>query len=284
LFYIVFAVLLIALLLYVRFPAEKFKAYCEKRIEKLVAESTCNIGKIAFGFPLSAAFGTIKISRTVGGRESAMIVDRLVITPELPHFWRTFKLTGGMYSGLFEAGLDLDANTRTFQLTDVRLTGLEAGLLAEGIGLTDRKISGVFEFRGDYQAPNNQPGNGVGEGVVEIVSGSMTLLQPMLAISTIEFEKLAVSVSQQGGVINFAEGELLGKEIIADFSGELRLAAPILNSSILLSGHLEPDDAFLRSHPREHQFVQRLLQRYKVTVLPFKIGGTVQRPLFRFST
>jgi hypothetical protein len=112
----------------------------------------------------------------------------------------------------------------------------------------------------------------------------MSLLQPILALSTIEFEKLAANVSQQNGIISFVEGELLGNEIVADFIGEMRLASPFLNSSILLSGHMEPDDDFLRSHPKEYQFVRRLLQRYKVTVLPFKIGGTVKSPLFRFST
>jgi type II secretion system protein N len=282
--YFAYAVMLTALLLYVRFPAEKFKAYCEKRIEQLLPGSVCNIDNINYNFPLSADLENIKIIRTIDGQESEMTVDRLAINPEPLQFWRAYKLKGWMYSGLFEASLDFDEKAQSFQLADMHFEGLDAGKLAEGIGLTDRKISGLFGFTGDYKAPSSNPGDGVGKGVVEIVTGSMGLLQPILALSTIEFEKLSAKVTQQNGIISFVEGELLGKEIVADFSGEMRLAVPFLNSSILLSGHMEPDDDFLRSHPQEYQFVRRLLQRYKVTVLPFKVGGTVKSPLFRFST
>lgn len=282
--YLAYAVLLTAVLLFVRFPEEKVKAYCEKRIERLLPGSACNIDNIVYRFPLSAAFETIKISRAIDGQESDLVVDRLVISPEPLQFWRTFKLKGEIYSGLFEAGLDFDTRAQTFKLANIHLEGLEAGDLAEGIGITDRKISGIVEFSGDYQAKNSNPSEGSGKGIVQVVTGSMGLLQPLLALSTIEFERVAVSVTHQNGILRFAEGELQGKEIIADFSGELRMASPLLNSNILLSGHLEPDDGFLRSHPEQQQVVQRLLQRYKMTVLPFKLGGTLKRPLFRFST
>jgi hypothetical protein len=93
-----------------------------------------------------------------------------------------------------------------------------------------------------------------------------------------------VDLAYENGILSFLEGELFGQDIIADFSGELQMTSPFLNSSLLLSGHLEPNDVFLKNHPKEQQVVQRLMERYKMTVLPFKVGGTVKRPLFRFST
>jgi type II secretion system protein N len=284
LLYVVYAVMLTVVLLYVRFPGEKFKDYCEKRIERLVPGSTCTIEEIAYRFPSSAAFANIHVTRTIDEQDSDMVVQRLSVTPEPLQFWRAFTLHGEMYSGLFTAGLDVDSKTQQFHLTAIHVEGLEVGKLAEGIGLADRKISGVFAFKGDYQAASNHPNDGVGTGEVEVVNGSIGLLQPLLALSTIEFEKLTVGVSRQNGVIRLVDGELVGRELSADFAGEMRLTSPLLQSSVLLSGYLAPDEVFLRDHPREQQFVQRLLQRYKVTVLPFKVGGTVQRPLFRFST
>ncbi|WP_459946734.1 type II secretion system protein GspN [Desulfocastanea catecholica] len=284
LMYVAYAVMLTALLLYVRFPGEKFKDYCEKRIERLLPGSACTIEEIAYRFPSSAALAKIHITRTIDGQDNDMIVERLSITPEPLQFWRAYTLHGEMYSGSFTASLDVDSRRQQFHLRDIHVEGLEVEKLAESIGLADRKISGIFAFKGNYQAASNQPSDGVGTGDVEVVSGSIGLLQPILALSTIEFEKLIVGVSRQNGVIQFIDGELLGKEISADFAGEMRLTSPLLQSSILLNGHLAPDEVFLRNHPREQQFVQRLLQRYKVTVLPFKVGGTVQSPLFRFST
>ena len=121
------------------------------------------------------------------------------------------------------------------------------------------------------------------KGVVQIVTGSMSLLQPILSLSTIEFERVAVNIMLKMAFSVLLKGNCREGILIADFTGELRLASPLLDSNIQLNGHLEPDDSFLRSHPREQQIVQRLLQRYKMTVLPFKVGGTVKRPLFRFS-
>lgn len=282
--YVAYAVMLTVVLLYVRFPGEKFKDYCEKRIERLLPDSACTIEEIAYRFPSSAVFANIHITRAIDGQDNDMVVEFLSITPESLQFWRVFKVHGEMYSGLFTASLDVDSKTQQFHLTDIHVKGLEVGKLTESIGLADRKISGIFAFKGDYQAASNHPSDGVGTGDVEVVSGSIGLLQPILALSSIEFEKLTVGVSQQNGVIHFVDGALLGKEISADFAGDIRLTSPLLQSSILLNGHLAPDEVFLRDHPREQQFVQRLLLRYKATVLPFKVGGTVQRPLFRFST
>ncbi len=282
--YLLYAVLLTAVLLYVRFPSAKFKAYYANKIEHLLPGSTCTISSTTYHFPISAAFETIKINRTIDGRDSEMTIDRVVVTPEPLQFWKAFKISGRMYSGIFRATLNLDKKAQTFQLSDIHLEGLEAGKLVESIGLTDRKISGTFEFSGEYKALSNSPEDGVGKGDIQIIAGSIGLMQPILSLSAIEFKRFAVHLSQQNKRINLVDGELLGKEIAADFAGEMRLASPLLDSSMQLNGHMEPDQDFLRAHPKENQFVQHLLQRYKVTVLPFKIGGTVKNPLFRFST
>ncbi len=282
--YLLYAVLLTVVLLYVRFPAEKFKQYCVQRIEKLSSDSTCTIDRVGYRFPLSATFKTIILNRVIDGQETALVVDELVITPESWQFWRRFALKGKIYSGLFAATLDLDNRAHSFQLANISGEGLQSGELTKSLGINEWKISGIVTFSGDYQAPNGSPGDGIGKGLCHVVSGSLSLLQPILNLSTLEFDQIAMHVSHENGVVQVSEGEFLGKEILADFSGELQTASLFLNSNISLVGHLEVDEGFLLSNPEQQQVVQRLLQRYKMTVLPFKIGGTVQRPLFRFST
>jgi hypothetical protein len=50
-----------------------------------------------------------------------------------------------------------------------------------------------------------------------------------------------------------------------------------------MSGNLAPNEDFLLSHPDAKRLVDQLLLRYKSSVLPFKVGGSVRRPTFRFS-
>jgi type II secretion system protein N len=282
--YFAYAVALTVILLYVRFPADKFQIYCTARVERLLQGSTCKIDRIVYRFPISAVFESIKIGRVIDGQESDLVIDRLEIYPEPLKFWSVFKLKGEIYSGLFDMDLVLNKQAQTFQLANIHFADLDAGDLTESIGITEREISGIVQFSGNYQAQNSQPGNGTGDGFFQVSTGSMSLLQPILALSTIEFDQVAMSLAYEDGLLNLVGGELLGKDIVADFTGELRMASPFLNSNILLSGNMEPDSGFLASHPAEQQVVQRLLQRYKMTVLPFKVGGTVKRPLFRFST
>lgn len=283
LLYLCYALLLTALILYVRFPTEKFKAYCERHVEHLLPGSTCDIEGIRYRFPMSADFGGIKVTRIIEGKVSEMTVDRLLMTPELLQFWRTFSLRGEMYTGTFQAALDVDRGKRTFHLADINLEEVAVSELAAGIGLVEDKISGRFLFSGDYQASISQPIEGTGQGVIQVRAGSMKFLQPILGLSTLDFERVSANVIRESKQIRFAEGEVVGREMTADFSGTLQLNSPITNSSVLLSGQLHPDAGYLKNNPKQEQLVQRLLRRYKVKVLPFKVGGTVKRPLFRFS-
>ena len=284
LLYVLYAVLLTAVLLYVRFPAEKFKHYCIAQIESLVPESTCTIENIDYRFPLSAAFHALTLSREIDGRETAIVFDEIAFFFELPQLGRRVAITGKMYSGRFSTVLNFDRRARSFHLANIVGQAIELGPLAEGIGIADRKMSGIIGFSGDYQASSSAPGDGTGKGRIEMVEGSCSLLQPILNLSALAFDKVSLGLIREDGPVQLVEGEFLGSEIMADFSGELQLAVPFLSSNIEIIGHLEPDAGYLQAHPQQQQVVQRLLQRYKMEVLPFKVGGTVQRPLFRFST
>lgn len=283
-FYLIYAVVLTAVLLYVRFPTDKFKLFCEKRFEDLLPGSSCRINKIKYQFPKAVSFTDVTISKKTGGESSDFLVDRFSVSPELPKFWRMVQVDGELYSGLFEAELDLGAKDNSFQLSDILLKGLNATALAEGLGIVDREVSGNVEFSGSYQAKKDQPAGGSGKGTLQVSAGHIDLLKPILALSSIEFETIAAEVTSEKGILRFVEGEILGKDLKGDFSGDLRLGSPLINSNLLLSGHLALQDEFLKNHPKERKTARLLMQRYKMQVLPFKVGGTIKRPLFRFSS
>ena len=78
LFYCGYAVVLTAVLLYVRFPAQEFKEYCTRKAEGLFNGTKCTIGKIAYAFPFSIRFDTVKFT----SKERSEIV----ITGRTKHF------------------------------------------------------------------------------------------------------------------------------------------------------------------------------------------------------
>jgi len=291
LFYLAYAAILTAVLVYVRFPVEKFKNYCEKHIEYLIPGSVCTIDQIVFRFPLLVRFENIKISKMgVGkskmgaGKSSELVVNRLEVSPVFKELWKTFNLEGELFSGVFSTQLHHNKKAKSFQFDNIDIKNIDAALVAKSIGDLNRNVTGTIDFSGDYQAKISQPFVGTGQATVQIISGSMDLLQPVLSLSTINFEQIVVDTTYDNSTISFGEGEIRGKELNGDFSGELQVASPLLNSTILFSGHLDPLDSFFKTHPLERKAVQQLLDHYKAKVLPFNVGGSLNRPTFRFST
>ncbi len=282
--YLLYAVVLTAVLLYIRFPTEKFKLYCEKRIEHLLPpDSVCRIDRINYHFPMAVIVTNLQITEVVEGTHSHLLVSRLVVSPDLSNFLRAFALSGELYKGSFALKLTLDVPAKSFQLSDVHLKGFDMEKWADDFSLLDRKVSGIVGFTGNYQGKYPSPLDGVGKGKLVITDGNMELLQPVLSLSTFEFERIVVEMAHEKGVLGLTGGEVLGKEITADFNGEMKTTLPLVNSTILLSGHLTPKEGFLAAHPAEQYVVEQLLRRYKTPVLPFKVGGSVKRPTFRFS-
>ena len=283
-FYFLYAVVLTAVLLYIRFPTEKFKLYGEKRIEHLLPpDSSCSIASIAYHFPASVIVTNLQITEIVDATQSHLQISRLVVSPDFSSFLRVFALSGELYKGSFALKLTLDVAAKSFQLGDVYLKGFDMEKWANDFSLLDRKVSGIVGFTGDYQGKYNNPLDGVGKGKLIIADGSMELLQPVLSISNFEFDRIGVEMVHEKGVLGLSGGEVMGKEITADFNGEMKTTFPLVNSNILLSGHLTPKEGFLAAHPAEQYVVEQLLRRYKTPVLPFKVGGSVKRPTFRFS-
>lgn len=281
--YLLYGLGLTAVLLYVRFPTEKFRQFCEKRIERYLPGITCEINKVVYRFPLSAVLAQVKLTAREEEDQAGLGIQELVVTARPKTLFNGYLLDADILGGTLIAELDLDGQDNTFQLNNIALQNLDLGAVAGSLGDIEREMSGVLEYAGSYQADSNHPLHGSGKGLVKVGKGSMTLLQPVLGLSAIDFESVAMNVTQENGVVGLSEGKMNGQDIVADFTGELRVVAPLGNSILLLSGQMEPQDDFLRSNPREQQVVQRLLNRYKMTALPFKVGGTVKRPLFRFS-
>jgi type II secretion system protein N len=282
--YLVYAVVLTAVLLYIRFPAEKFKEFCEKRLEYFLPDSICTIDRIAYHFPLSIDFFDLQSSRTVDEKDSKLRVNRLTVTPDLKKLLRTYAVNGEIYGGSFGLILNVDGLEESFQLADLYVRGFDIEAWASDYSLLDRKVAGVIEFSGSYQARYDSPLEGMGTGKLVVADGSMELLQPVLSLSTFGFSMINVDMTHENNIVRFIDGQVAGQEMSAEFTGEMRMTTPLFNSTLLMSGNLAPNEDFLLSHPDAKRLVDQLLLRYKSSVLPFKVGGSVKRPTFRFST
>lgn len=281
--YFTYAVVLTAVLLYIRFPADKFKEFCERRLEYFLSDSICTIDRIAYHFPLSIVFFDLQSSRTVDEKDSKLLVNRLIVTPDLKKLLKEYAVSGEIYGGSFRLTLTVDAEAESFRLAEVQMEGFDVDAWANDYSILDRKVSGVIEFSGSYQARYDSPLEGMGTGKLVVADGSMEFLQPVLSLSTFGFSRINVDMTHENNILRLIDGEVSGQEMSAQFTGEMQMTSPLLNSTLLLAGTLSPNEGFLLAHPEEKKLVDQMFLRYKSSVLPFKVGGSVKRPTFRFS-
>lgn len=280
-FYLTYGVILTFVLLYIRFPTEKFKTFWEQKVEQTFSNSVCSIDKIHYAFPAFIVFDTLKISKTAGEQAAVIVIDQLRVRPGI-RFWNTFILRGELYTGTVKAALNLDKKENGYKLTDIMLYELKLSEIIKHQGIVDRNITGSLSGSGKYQAQWNAPGTGLGKMRIAASSGSLELLHPVLSLSTIDFEQVNFDVSI-GEQVEIQQGKLKGKDLNGDFEGTVNVMNSFFDSRVSLSGLLEPRREFLQTHPVEAKMVKQYAKRFKRSALPFKMGGTLSNPTFRLS-
>lgn len=282
--YLIYALILTGTLLYVRFPAQTFKQFCENRLELIFPESVCTIERISYRFPLTISFEAVNFSSTGSSGRPGFFVDSLSVAPDLAKLGGNITLAATVYGGVFSARLEVDFTAKKIELHDVQITGLDAAALQKGLAVLDRKVSGTLGFTGSYQGTFDNPAGGSGQGRIVADAGSVALLQPVLSLQQIDFYQAVGNLRYENRKLSVSEGKLKGKDLTADFAGNLQVASTFLASEVQIGGRLVPQAAFLQTHPQEQKMVQGVMKRYNMTALPFKVGGTLSSPTFRFST
>lgn len=278
-----YALILTGLLLYVRFPTQKFKQFCENRLEFIFPGSVCAIERISYRFPLTLNFEAVNIINTGSSGRSGVFIDNLSVTPDLAKIGGNITVAAAVYGGALSARLEVDFAAKKIELQDIRITDLDAAALQKGLAVVDRKASGTLGFTGSYQAAFDNPAGGSGQGRIVADDGSVALLQPVLSLQQIDFYQAVCNLRYENRKLEVSEGTLKGKDLTADFAGELQLLSSFLASELQIGGCLVPQAAFLETHPQEQKMVQGVMKRYNMTALPFKVGGTLSNPTFRFS-
>ncbi|MFT5729020.1 MAG: type II secretion system protein N [Desulforhopalus sp.] len=279
--YVIYGLLLTTVLLYVRFPTDTFKSFCEQRLEQSLKASDCSIKRIHYSFPVSVVFEKVHVITSSGEQKSAFTIDQFKFRPGIK-FWQKFKMFGDLYSGTFRATLALDTDKKSYQLTDIVLNNLNLNTILKDQGVVDRKATGTLGGSGRYSAEWDTPAAGEGKGRIEVKTGQIEFLQPILSLTAINFNRINLDISV-GEQVEIQQGKLKGKNLNADFEGSLDVMDSLLASRVRLSGLLEPKREFLQSHPKEAKMVKQYAKRYKKSALPFKLRGTVANPTFRFS-
>ncbi len=281
--YLMYAVVLTVVLLYVRFPTEKFKTYCEYRLEQVLGNGRCTIAEIGYYFPAAIELRKVKMGQPAGDINSGVLLDRLKFSPALKGFFTSWVVDGELYEGAFQAILAVQFKEKIFQLKAIKLEDADISTLTKSIPSFGREITGLLTFSGEYRAKFDQPKNGLGSGSVYFSAGSVPLVRQILTLDSIDFEEVKAIWKYDDNKLILTEGTLRGQQLDADFAGTVETPFLPPEGGLSINGSLLPQEKFLQDKPQIERLVQRLMKQYKKSAVPFRVGGTLNKPTFRLS-
>jgi len=279
--YLLYALLLTAILLYVRFPAEKMRSYLNKRITSAIPGIVMEPGEFNYGFPVKLTLDTLKISRENGGDEIALL-ENTSVSPVLTGLGLEYVLEGTVYGGTFQANVKLAPLAGQMTLDTIELTKValdKSALLVKGL---QRDLSGTMDFDGSCVVSYKGQKDATLTGNVTVHNGSFLLRQPILSLQKMALDQLQFAVSYTAGVLKVADGMLQGPEMNVDFAGDVQATGRFEAWTLGLKGDLAPQQGFAEKNPRVLRVLKRLQQQFKQDDLPFRLDGDIGNPRFRF--
>ncbi len=311
--YGIYALLLVAILLYLRFPTQKFKTFCLQVINQHLSGYESSIESLRYQFPLTLVASNLHLqanNQTAKSRSSAGAIPgasdtgpgkrneaktpamagevfdlpKVTLTPSLSGRGKTFFISITAYGGTHQAILTLDRAHNTFTLSKIEINGFDLAKLAWLQVQTGRAITGLLTIQGSYSGQSGQDiSRGTGQGTVHIKNGTFELLAPIFSLKNIDVESGEALIKLHEQKMLVTKGKFSGKELAGTFSGQIdSLGVSLAAIQLDLTGALAPLPALVKKSGQAQPLLQQLQKNH--ATLPFHLQGTIGKPVFRFDS
>lgn len=280
--YFSYALVLTAVLLYLRFPTAQFKEYCALKIGRLFAGVECSIERISYEFPLGLRFADVAFAPPGQKKNPRVVLSSLSLTPVFSNIRQAVELRGTGYSGTFRGILQGAPGDKRFSLDAVRIQDMR---LAEIQPLQDalgRELSGRVDITGGYSAEVGRYLDGKLEAKVILREGKVALLQPIFALNAVDLGQMELELKYDKQNLQISKGKMKGAELSADFSGTMNVISPWQLSQLTAAGDIALQPGFIKENPAIENEIRVLKKQFKKMTIPFRINGSLQKPSFRF--
>lgn len=282
--YTIYGLLLVTLLLYVRFPAQKFKRFCTDLITQQLPDYENSIESLHYQFPLTLVAKNIQLQGKDKAAKKVFDIEQLTITPDLKAPGKNFSLAITAYGGRHQISLSLDRSHNTFTLPKIEINGFDLMKLPWLQTQTGRTITGLFTAQGHYSGQTGQDiSQGTGQGSAHIENGTFELLYPILSLNNINIEKGEVLFKLENQKMLLSKGTFNGKELSGTFAGKISsLNTTFAAMQLDLTGALTPLPALVKQSGLAQPLSLQL--QHINAALPFHLKGTIAKPVFLFDS
>lgn len=272
--------LLCVALLYLRFPVEKFKAYCENLVEKNLPGVNCTIARVSYDFPLGLNFEKMRISE---GSGHVFFEDNLFsLAPTWRSLTSAYAVESRAFGGYHSALISIDDNEENIVFKELQIDELALKEIP-AISAMERPITGTLSGSGTLRLNRLERAVTGVEGDFSLSESRYELGRPLFLITNIVLPQTTFRLAYDEGVARLTQGVVKTPQIEGGFQGDIILADTLESSRLKVSGRLMPKTQLFPESRQLQAVVAGVQRRYRSEELPFKLGGTVGRPSFIFS-
>jgi len=285
--YLLYVVLLTTGLLYYRFPSDTIRACLVSEVARAHPSMILSLKTIRPGFPPGIDLIDAGISLRETPQKHLLKAGNIFIAPAVWSFLSgapQYRFDARAYNGDIEGHVRFESRgAKASFTTSLTLKGIHIGLHPYLPSLVGRDVSGVLEGDIQYTGQRNRLMEGAGQGTIVISDGKVELLQPVLGLDAIDFDRLSMKMALKDRKIDLTRAEVAGRTIKGELSGTITLKPDLSRSMLDLKGTMEPLGGLLGNLKGNAATLTFLRQGLKKLNRSFVIQGTFRNPVFRFT-
>ena len=284
--YVLYALIITAGLLYLRFPSEAIKDYLETRGERSNSPFDLSVGQVSPSLPFGLKLQETQVWQSANPSKIIFRADRLSIRPTVGTLLvgkLNFCFEGLAYDGVLRGCANFGEKSlqppfsASIVLRDISMGKYDLR------SLIGRHVEGRLDGTVAYNAKNDLLIEGSGEADLRLSDGRLELLQPILSLDSINFKQVSIKMALQNRKINLTQVALEGPNMRGTLTGIISLQKDIGKSRLDLRGTIEPFSDFFKSLPGTRDMVKLFQRRLKRGTLTFIIRGTLKEPSIQFT-
>lgn len=284
--YLLYALVLTALFLYLRFPSESLASYLKSALGRANPRLILSIGALAPELPPGIEISKAEIAFKKTPLKPIVNLHNLSLKPDPWAFiqgTRACCFEGRAYGGEISGNLRFEERgSETCFTTSIRLKDLHMGRHAYLPLLMGRSFSGTLAGEIHYSGDNARLIQGDGAATITISRGVAGLPRPVMGLESIPFDRLFIKMTLKNGKITVSSAVLEGRTLKGRLSGTVTLKNKIRTSRLDLKGVVEPQTGLLGKLSKNPDSIRLLRKGLKNLKQSFIIRGTFEAPEFRF--
>ena len=282
--YLLYTAVVLAVLLYVRFPDETVRLWIQNRINSSQHLVTCQIRKLRPTWTGGLNFSDIVLKAGNSQDLGLMKIDSLRVRPQLLRWvsgTRAVQFAGKGHGGETHGTISLDQRKKRGRLT-MRVQKVDIASFTDLLTLMRRKASGTLAGDFSLTAGADLLTTATGDADITVTNGVIGLQKELFGLGELEFSSLTSKAKLADRMIRILSGRLDSRVLSGKFGGELRLASDPRLTTLLLKGTLSPrPELFTKLKGKEE--VDLMRGQLKDGKMPFTISGTVLEPGITFT-